>query len=91
MLELTRDHVKKLTDEDLRSLIGRLCEEEAKSKGASTSCVTWGGNHTAPDGGLDVRVAASKFNIEDGYIPKSNAGFQVKKNVLTPNKVKDEM
>ena len=56
-LEITSDDIAQLNDEDLRSLVARLCESEARRRGLPASYVTWGGNQTAADGGLDVRVA----------------------------------
>lgn len=55
-LELTGEHVAELGDEDLRSLVVKLCEAELHRTGRPTSAVLAGGNQTAPDGGLDVRV-----------------------------------
>lgn len=79
MFEITGDDIADLNDEDLRSLIGLLCEAELRRRGLSPAFVTWGGNQTAKDGGLDVRVALPAGSAIDGYIPKANTGFQVKK------------
>jgi len=57
VFEITSDDIERLNDVDLRELIGRLCEAELTSLGLSPAAVTWGGNQTASDGGLDVRVA----------------------------------
>ncbi|WP_020085708.1 hypothetical protein [Hyphomicrobium zavarzinii] len=57
MFEITGDDIALLNDTDLRTLIGRLCEADLRRRGHSTSYVTWGGNQTAKDGGLDVYVA----------------------------------
>jgi hypothetical protein len=57
MFEITGDHVLLLNDQDLRTLIGLLCEAEARRCGASPLGVTWGGDQNAADGGLDVRAA----------------------------------
>src|SRR5688572_24946233 len=65
MLEITGNDIAALRDEDLRSLVGNLCESELRSRGLSTSAVTWGGNQNAADGGIDVRV-----RIQDGPAPK---------------------
>jgi hypothetical protein len=79
MFEITDDDIALLNDVDLRSLVGRLCESEARRRGLSTSCITWGGNQTAADGGLDVRVAFPTGTPVEGFIPKAATGFQVKK------------
>jgi len=90
MLDLTRNHIQKLNDEDLRSLVGRLCEETVRAAGISTSAVTWGGKHTAPDGGVDVRINIPSGDI-DRYIPRPNTVFQVKEHDLIPSEVAKEM
>ena len=51
MFEITGDDIALLSDEDLRSLIGRLCESEMRLRGFPASAVTWGGNQTAKDVG----------------------------------------
>jgi len=79
MFEITGDDIAALNDEDLRALVGRLCEAELCSRDLSTAAVTWSGNQTAKDGGLDVRVALPAGTDIDGFIPKADAGFQVKK------------
>ena len=58
MFEITGDDIAALNDTDLRTLVGRLCEAELRRRGLPVSAVTYGGNQTAKDGGLDVRVAA---------------------------------
>jgi len=79
MFEITADDIALLNDDDLRSLVGRLCESEARRRGLPTSCVTWGGNQNAADGGLDVRVALPPDTAIDGFVPRAATGFQVKK------------
>lgn len=78
MFDVTPDDIAQLDDVDLRELVGRLCEAELASRGLSTAAVTWGGNQTAADGGLDVRVALPAGALIEGYIPRFSAGFQVK-------------
>lgn len=57
MFEITGNDIAQLNDEDLRSLVGLLCESEVRRRGLPTSSVTWGGDQRAVDGGVDVRVA----------------------------------
>jgi len=91
MLEVTGDDIAALSDEDLRALVGQLCEAELRRRNLPPSAVTWGGNQTAADGGLDVRVAlASTTNIE-GFVPRPNTGFQVKKQDMPRKAILDEM
>ena len=79
MLEITGDDIAALNDDDLRTLVGRLCEADLRQRHFPSSAVTWGGNQTAKDGGLDVRVALAPGTSIDGFVPKSETGFQVKK------------
>jgi hypothetical protein len=43
MLEITADHIVELADDDLRELVGLLCEAELAKRGLSVSAVTYGG------------------------------------------------
>lgn len=78
MFDISPDDISLLNDSDLRELVGRLCEAELVSHGRSAAAVTWGGNQTAADGGLDVRVALISGEPIDGFIPRNSVGFQVK-------------
>lgn len=78
MFDISPDDISLLNDSDLRELVGRLCEAELESHGRSASAVTWGGNQTAADGGLDVRVALISGEPIDSFIPRNSVGFQVK-------------
>jgi hypothetical protein len=91
MLEITGNDIAALNDEDLRSLVGRLCESELRSRGLSTSAVTWGGNQNAPDGGIDVRVKIEDGEPPGGFVPRASVGFQVKKTDFTPGLIGPEM
>lgn len=91
MFEVTPDDIAQLNDVDLRELVGRLCEAELASLGLSTSAVTWGGNQTAADGGLDVRVALPLGTPINGYIPRFATGFQVKKPDMARVAILNEM
>lgn len=78
MFDVTSNEVAQLNDSDLRELVGRLCEAELVTRGLSPDAVTWGGNQTAADGGLDVRVALPISTAIDGFVPRPSTGFQVK-------------
>src|SRR5262249_49346380 len=91
MFEITADDIAALNDEDLRSLIARLCEAEMRRRRLPTSSVTWGGDQNAADGGLDVRVELPKRTVIDGFVPRPITGFQVKKSDMTPAKISGEM
>jgi hypothetical protein len=74
--EITPDDIARLSDVDLRSLVGRLCESEARQRGLPTSCITWGGNQTAADGGLDVRVAFPQALLSKASFHGQRLGFR---------------
>jgi hypothetical protein len=91
MFEITGDDIAALSDTDLRMLIGLLCEADVRRHSLSSSAVTWGGNQTARDGGLDVRVNLPIGTLITGFIPRSQTGFQVKKPDMPRNAILDEM
>jgi hypothetical protein len=64
MFEIDAEDIALLTDKDLRSLVGRLCESELQRRGISTAFVTWGGHQDANDGGVQERD-----EVPVGWIP----------------------
>ena len=91
MLEITPDDVALLNDTDLRTLIGLLCESELRSRGLSATAVTWSGHQNSADGGLDVRVALADGEAIEGFVPRPQTGFQVKKSPMPRAEILDEM
>lgn len=91
MFEITGDDIVLLNDTDLRALIGRLCEAELRRQGQSVSHVTWGGSQTAKDSGLDVHVGLPAGASINGFIPRPETGFQVKKPNMPRKEILDEM
>jgi len=91
MLEITGDDIALLNEQDLRTLIGRLCEAELSRRALPLSAVTWGGDQNATDGGLDVRVQLSSGAVIDGFIPRANTGFQVKRTDMPRSNILQEM
>ena len=91
MFEITGDDLALLRDDDLRTLVGRLCEEEVRKLGFATSTVTWGGDQDAADGGLDVRVELPKATSIAGFLPRAVTGLQVKKSDMSGAKIQNEM
>ena len=91
MFEITGNDIAALGDEDLRTLVGLLCEAELRRQGLSASAVTWGGDQNAKDGGLDVRVSLPAGTTVDGFIPRVQTGFQVKKPDMPRAAILDEM
>lgn len=91
MFEIIGEDIAALSDDDLRSLVARLCEAEVRRQGLPTSSVTWGGDQNAPDGGVDVRVNAPTKRPIQGFIPRHATGFQVKKPNLARAGILKEM
>ena len=91
IFEVTDDQIERLNDTDLRTLVGHLCEEEVRKQGHSPAAVTRGGNQTAKDGGIDVRVALASGSQIAGYVPTAATGFQVKAQDMPRQEVLDEM
>lgn len=91
MLEITANTIQELNDSDLRTLVGLLCEAELLNHGIPTAGVTMGGHQDAPDGGIDVRVSVESSLSPDGYIPRSETGFQVKRQNMDHGHILKEM
>src|SRR5260221_547862 len=91
MLEITPDDIALLNESDLRTLVGLLCEADLKTQALSPRQVTWGGHQNAEDGGIDVRVGLPPETLIDGFIPRPDTGFQVKREDLQPKKIPAEM
>lgn len=91
MLDITGDHICRLSDEDLRSLVVRLCEAELRRLSLPLSAVTAGGHQNAADGGLDVRVELPNDYPDLDFIPKGVTGFQVKQQDMPATAIAAEM
>ncbi len=91
MLDITKNDIAALADDDLRDLVARLCEAEMRKRCFSASAVTWGGAQDAPDGGIDVRVDLPAGTVVEGFIPRAATGFQVKKPDMAASDVTAEM
>lgn len=77
MIDISPDHIARLDDTQLRALVGMLCEAEFHRESLSSSHVTWGGNQTAADGGIDVRVALPHDSGKRaGYMPVGDKCFR---------------
>lgn len=68
MFEITKEDIESLNDTDLRTLIGRLCEADLYALGDSTRHVSYGGNQDEKDGGIDVKVDATKIVGNSSFI-----------------------
>lgn len=91
MLEITGDHISRLNDTDLRTLVTKLCEAELSRFNLPLSGITAGGDQNAADGGLDVRVDIEQQPPCLDFIPRAKTGFQVKCSDLPPSKILPEM
>jgi len=92
VFDITPDDILALDDKLLRELIALLCKAQAQRMGYSTTHVTWGGEQTTPDGGLDVRVELPAGAASGGPgIPREQTGIQVKKPDMTRNEILKEM
>lgn len=91
MLEITDKDIEALADDELRTLVGLLAEYEQRGAGQSALNARWGGDQKSKDGGVDVRVSAFGQARPDGFIPRPDTVFQVKKNNITAERIKAEM
>lgn len=90
IFEVTPEQIMRLTDADLRILVGYLAEQEALKHELPTSGITFGGHQNAGDGGIDVDVDLNGAEI-DGFIPRSLAGYQVKAQGMAHAEIIKEM
>jgi len=90
VLDPTKADVKTLDDTTLRELVVRLCQAEAALVGLASAGVTAGGDQTAPDGGIDVRVEGD-LDLAGGYLPRLPLGIQVKAQHMTDAAIRKEM
>ena len=89
--EITGEHIAELSDSDLRSLIGLLCEADYRAAGLPTSGIRWGGHQDARDGGLDVVVEGEVIPPANSFVPRKVTGFQVKKPDMPKAEILKEM
>jgi hypothetical protein len=92
LFEVSYKDISELRDDQLRELVAALCRAELSGAGLPVSAVTAGGNHLAPDGGIDVRVAVDASAPALDFIPRSVTGIQAKhEKSFGPAKVREEM
>jgi hypothetical protein len=91
LLEITGDDIALLSDADLRSLIGLLCEADFRKAGLPTNGIIWGGHQDASDGGMDVTVHGDVAPPQNSFVPRKFTGFQVKKPDMQPSRIEKEM
>lgn len=88
---ITKEMIKGLGDEALRSLLGKLVEAEAAARGISASAIDLGGNQTAPDGGIDASIRWEDGISPSGWLPRRTIYFQCKSTVMRPADIVMEM
>jgi hypothetical protein len=91
MFDVTGQDISFLSDEDLRTLVGRLCEAELSRLGLSPLCATWGGNQNAVDGGVDVRVTLGESAPLGAAFARPKTVFQVKAEDMARGRILAEM
>lgn len=90
IFEITPEQIEKLGDSDLRTLVGKMAEQELLRQGFPASGVTYGGHQNAADGGIDVRVDLESGE-PSGYVPRGQTGLQVKAENFPRNAILKEM
>lgn len=93
MFKLEYRHITALTDVDLCTLVGMLCEAHLRAAALPESAVTYGGDQRAADGGVDVRVDLPHGTAMSDWVPRPQSVFQVKqeKTGLPPAAIIAEM
>jgi hypothetical protein len=91
MFEITGDHIARLGDADLRTLVARLSLAELGAQGLPRSGVTAGGHQDAKDGGIDVRVDVTGPMPNADFVPRNVTGFQVKRPDMPASEITKEM
>lgn len=91
LFHVTGDDIRDLRDDDLRELIGMLCESDYRAAKIRTTGITWGGNQDAVDGGFDVVVRDDIQPPANSSIPRAHTGFQIKKPAMGPAEIPKEM
>ena len=91
MLELNKNALLGLNENQLEDLVGRLAEAEVVACGGLRSEVRSGGSINAPDGGVDVRVDVVSTTFISGFIPRPNTIFQCKKSEMPRSSILAEM
>jgi len=91
LFQINGEDITKLRDDELRELVGLLCEADYRAAGLRTTGITWGGHQDAADGGLDVVVRDSIPPPMKSFIPRSYTGFQVKMPAMSASEILTEM
>lgn len=91
LFEISPRDIQDLSDADLRALVARLCMAALAEAKLPPTCVVWGGDQRAPDGGIDVRVKAAPDPALPAPLDRGTVGFQVKATRMPPAQIQREM
>lgn len=91
IFEIEKDDLLGLDDAQLEELIARLCEAELAAKHQPLSSVRWGGNLTAADGGVDVRVTVKEPAFVGDFIKGRDTVYQAKVPSMAKAAIEKEM
>ncbi len=89
--EITKEMVGRVTDEQLRQLLRRLLEAEARVRGIPPSAIAVGGNQTAADGGVDGSIHWTGLPDPESWLPRHVIYFQAKAEAMARAKLLTEM
>ncbi|MGH6651084.1 MAG: helix-turn-helix domain-containing protein [Sphingopyxis sp.] len=88
---VAKEMVARLGDEDLRSLLGKLLEAEARARGIGTEAIGLGGNQTARDGGIDALIRWKGHPAPGGSLPARTIYMQCKATTMRAADIDKEM
>lgn len=91
LFDVNSDDIASLGDDELRELVGRLCETDYRRADLTVKGIFWGGNQDAADAGFDVFLEGNQTPPDDSFVPGALAGFQVKKPKMPPSQIEKEM
>lgn len=89
--EITKEMVGRVTDEQLRQLLRRLLEAEARLRGIPLSAIAVGGNQTAADGGVDGSIHWTGLPDPESWLPRHMIYFQAKAEAMPRAKLLTKM
>lgn len=89
--EVTKEMVGRVTDEQLRQLLRRLLEAEARVRHIPLSTIAVGGNQNAADGGVDASIHWAGLPDPDSWLPRHMIYFQSKAEAMARAKLLTEM
>ena len=91
LFEISPQDIGALDAGDLRELVARLHVASLSAGGYPSRQVTWGGDQSAPDGGIDVRVDVEADVATAVGFSRGTLGIQVKAMSMPKAKIQEEM